>query len=178
MLAAGLALVAVIVFRGGDGEETDAPAPRATSAPEADPLSYPRQGLRLMRPPGWTAQLRDGVIRLRAPMASVAISTDGRDVDSAAIRSRALSVVRRGLALATRTGRSTLSFGGLRAPAHELRGRAPGGAQIDVVVAGADGRWRTYGVTIVRAEAAPAQRLEDIAAILASVRIHRPRRVR
>ena len=175
MVAAGLVLGAVVLLGGDEAAE---PEPARPAVPTTDPLSYPGQGLRMQRPVGWSAERARGVIRLRAPDGSiqVAIAAERRSVPPQRVRRAALRAVRAGLRSARPAGASRLSLGGLRARARELRGRTRAGEPVDVVVAATRGRWRTYALTVVRRAGSPPARQEELAGLLGSIRVHRPRR--
>lgn len=162
--------MALVVAGRGDEEPARPAAPAAP--PAADPLAYPHQGLRMARPVSWTAELRDGVIRLR--------SGDGRTGVAVVVAARRVGAARMQRDLiaaldgARVTGRTASRLGDLPARSAALAVRPAGGRAGQALVLSARSRWRTYGVTVVGAGTRPLSTSPDVAAILNSFEFAAP----
>ena len=167
MLIAGLA----------GGEEADPPRKAAAVAtPATDALAYPTRGLRLARPAGWTAELRDGVIRLRSAdgRVGVAVVTAPRRVTPARMERDLLRSVRRTAPRARPASRSRTTLGDTRARMAELTLKTGDGRPAQAVLLSTRSRWRSYGVTVFSASGPPLSTSPDVATVLDSFQFGEP----
>jgi len=176
VLCAGV-LIGWVLFR----DEGDAPATTSAVLDQRAPLdvdrrAYPRLGVSLSEPKGWTTTLRRGVLNVASAdkRVSVAISDAGGPRDAKKVRGSDRAELAR-LFKARELGRRRGTVGTARTIVTEFVGRTPKRQQIRILSMGASSRWRTYSVQVFTALAPTPTRLVELSTLIASVRFSEPR---
>jgi hypothetical protein len=178
VLCAGV-LIGWALFR----DDGDTPAPAATSAVldqrtplDVDRRAYPRLGVSLSEPKGWSTELRRGVLNIASAdkRVSVAISDAGGPRDAKKVRASDRKELVR-LFKARELGRRRGTVGTAKTIVTELVGRTPKRQQIRILSMGASSQFRTYSVQVFTALAPTPTRLVELSTLIASVRFSKPR---
>lgn len=179
-LVVGAAVAMIVVLRHTGGQSVRAASAVPAAASEAiattDPLSYPRQGLRLARPANWTADSAKGVIRLRSARRrlGLVIVTAPHRIGAARLQHDTERQVVEGTPSLRLLLRRRAKLGGIAARQSVLLRMRPGGRRLEVLVLTLRSRYRTYAVTVFNRTARPATRTPAVRAVLGSFQALRP----
>jgi hypothetical protein len=179
VLAAGL-IIGWVLF----GRDDDAPAPQAaptaTLAPgqqrvPVDARLYPRFGLALGVPKGWSTTSRRGVLNAASPdqRVSVAFSVAGGAGHGPRVRRADREQIAR-LFAAKEVSRKRAKVGAEPTIVTELAGRTRDGKSLRILSMAASSHWRTYSVQVFTVPAPGAARLLELRALLTSVGFSEP----
>ncbi len=178
MAGAAVAVFVVLRHTGGPpvGVASAVPAAASGAIGATDPLSYPRQGLRLVRPVRWTADGAKGVIRLRSDSRrlGLVIVTAPHRVGLARLQHDTERAVVRSTPSLRLLLRRRAVLGGVSARQSVLLRDRRGRRRLEVLVLALSSRYRTYAVTVFNRTARPAARTPAVRTVLDSLQILRP----
>lgn len=173
VLCAGV-LIGWVIFR------EDEPAPATTTVMgqrvAADARVYPKLGITLDLPKGWTTAFRRSVLTAVSgdDTVSVAMSAAGGGGEGPRVRRSDRNQLAR-LFRARELGRSRAKIGRTTTIVTELLGRARNGRPIRILSMGASSRWRTYSIQSFTVLRPTPGRLAELRTLMASVRFRQPR---
>jgi hypothetical protein len=175
VLAAGL-LIGWVLFRDDDSSQAPIPTTPAVAGVAVDARVYPKLGLALSLPKGWTTAFRGAVLTAasRDETVSVAISSAGNADAGPRVRRADRRELTR-LFHAREVGRQRSKVGTATTIVTELLGRARNRRPIRVLSMGPSSRWRTYSIQSFAVLQPTPARIAELRALLASVRYREPR---
>jgi hypothetical protein len=173
VLCAGV-LIGWVIFR----DDETAPAPATTVAARnvaADARVYPKLGITLDLPKGWTTSFRGSVLTTVSGdgAASIALSVaGGRDAGKGVRRADRTQLAQ--LFKARELSRSRAKVGSQTTIVTELIGRARNRRPLRILSMGPSSRWRTYSIQAFTVLRPSALRVAELRTLLASVRYREP----
>ena len=174
VLCAGV-LIGWVVFR--DDEPAPAPAPTTAAGAQvpADARVYPKLGITLDLPKGWSTSFRGSVLTAasRDQTMSLALSDAGSaDAGQRVRRSDRGELAR--LFKARELSRQRAKVGTAETIVTELVGRAKNRRPIRILSMGVSSRWRTYSIQAFTLLQPAPRRVAELRTLLASVRYRQP----
>ncbi|MBA3326753.1 MAG: hypothetical protein H0T43_00420 [Solirubrobacterales bacterium] len=173
LVLAGIVVAVVVVLSLG-GDDGDAPP-----APAARTVAVPGLGLAFSHPASWKREIDRRVIRLRSPDGSATLTfaspIAGRE--PARVTEALRSALRRALAPARVIGEGPGKLGNRDVTSFEVRGRARGKTVRALGIVDST-PYRTYTVTVLTPARPSRMRLQEVRAILQTVRLTEPVRSR
>lgn len=175
----GLALVFVLALAAmagtaalvlPDGSEE----PEATSSPPQGVIfRAPRLGIVGVRPARWRLERSPRAVRVRSPDRAglVAVSATPSPVSASALMASTLAAVRRSYRGARLSARRRTRVGGLAGTAVGGRAANSRGVRLDLLLATAGGRRRTYLLQVFVARAAAGRRLAEAQDVVNSLEL-------
>jgi hypothetical protein len=175
VLLAGV-LIGWVVFRDDESTPASATTTVAGVPVTSDARVYPKLGITLELPKGWTTSFRQSVLTAVSAddTVSLALSAAGGAGEGQRVRRFDRTQLAR-LFNARELGRQRAKVGTATTIVTELFGRARNGKPIRILSMGAASRWRTYSVQAFMVPQPREVRLAELRTLLASLRYREPR---
>ncbi len=180
LLLAGAVVVALTVLARGLGDDGSSVDAQDELTEDVRRALVPPLGLSLIYPEDWDVRTVGKTLRLTSPEKSVTATfaapaaTGSTDDVRRALEFTVREVLQRDEVLRRAQGR----LGTEAVDTIELSGRLRPGRNVRVLLLAGATAWRTYGVTVTTAQRPSQRRVAEMAGILASVELSKPRDAR
>jgi len=173
LVLAGIAIAIVVLWPNARED----PVPAAAPASRIARVSVPPLGFAFSYPRTWKRTVDGRAIRLRSPEGSVllTVSSPVTGQQPARVRDALRQQLRQRLAPTQLLREGKGMLGRRMAATFELTGRSGDGDRVRALGVVASTPSRTYAVTLITSAAPSRRRLQEAQAVLASVRLTKPR---